>query len=279
VRIGRSQRFDQARPFATLGIVLAVWLAAPVIVRTFLRTTFFELTAPVPLAASYARDLQEYWSLRLHSKDELIVAGRDLARLDASYAFSIQTDAELRAEVGRLEALLHLPPSAGYHFEHARVVQRDFSAWWQQLVIRKGRDYAIPVGAPVVFSGGVVGRISAVHETLATVEMITDPGLRIAAVVEGDTRPFSYQGGVNPAFGTAHGVVEFVPLDVAATSQRPQLLVTSGMGGVFPPGVVIGRIVRTERSPDGLFQTGDVQLDPRLAELREVTVLIPLNPD
>jgi rod shape-determining protein MreC len=258
--------------------VLAVWLAAPVLVRSFLRTTFFDLTAPVPLAASFVRDLQEYWAMRLHSKDELIAAGRDLARLDASYAFSVQTNAELRNEVQRLEGLLNLPPSASFRFEHARVVQRDFSAWWQQLTIRKGRDYGIQVGAPVIFSGGVVGRISAVHETLSVVQMITDPGLRIAAVVEGDTRPFSYQGGVNPPFGPAHGIVEFLPLDVGATAQRPQLLVTSGMGGVFPAGIVIGRIVRTERSSDGLFQTGDVQLDPRLAELREVTVLVALNP-
>jgi rod shape-determining protein MreC len=275
VRIGRSQRFDQARPFATLGLLLAVWLVVPVAVRSFLRASFFELNAPVPVAASYARDLQEFWSLRLHSKDELIEAGRDQARLNASYALSIQRNAELEDQIGRLQNLLKLPPAPHFRLEHARVVSRDFAGWWQRLIIRKGADYGLPVGAPVVFSGGVVGRIAEVHTATSVVELITDPAVRLAAVVAGDPRPVSYQGGLNPTFGPARGTIEFVPLDLWADAAQPKLLVTSGLGGVFPPGLVIGRIVKVESSTDGLFKTGDVQLDPRLAELTEVTVLVP----
>ncbi len=275
MRIGRSQRFDQARPFAALAVLLAAWLAAPVAVKSFLRASFFEMSAPVPVAASYARDLQEFWSLRLHSKDALIEAGRDQARLNASYALSNQSNAELRAEIGRLETLLRLPPVDHFRFEHARVVSRDFAGWWQRLVIRKGADYGIPAGAPVVFAGGVVGRIAEVHARTAVVELITDPAVRLAALVAGDPRPVSYQGGLNPTFGPARGAIEFVPLDVWADADHPKLLVTSGLGGVFPAGLVIGRIVKVESSTDGLFKTGDVQLDPRLAELTEVTVLVP----
>jgi rod shape-determining protein MreC len=51
--------------------------------------------------------------------------------------------------------------------------------------------------------------------------------------------------------------------------------VTSGLGGVYPPGLTIGRIVRVGESADGLFKTGDVELDDRLSELTEVTVLVP----
>jgi len=278
VRIGRSQRFDQARPFATLALLFAAWLIAPTAVKSFLRASFFELNAPVPVAASYARDLQEFWSLRLHSKDELIEAGRDQARLNASYALSIQTNAELEAEIGRLQALLRLPPIDRFRFEHARVVQRDFSGWWQRMIIRKGADFGIPTGAPVVFAGGVVGRIAEVHATTSVVELITDPAVRLAAEVAGDTRPVSYQGGLNPTFGPARGLLEFVPLDIWADAEHPKLLVTSGLGGVFPPGLLIGRVVKVESSTDGLFKTGVVQLDPRLAELTEVTVLVPAAP-
>jgi rod shape-determining protein MreC len=272
------RRFDQARPFVTLGLVVAVWLAIPVVVKTFVRATFFELTAPVSVAASYARDLQEYWSLRLHSKSELIEAGRDLARLNASYSLSVEQNAALRAEVSRLENLLKLPSFANYRSEPARVVRRDFSAWWQRMILRKGRDYGITVGAPVVFAGGVVGRIAEVHAYTSVAELISSPAIRIAAVIEGGDRPMSFQGGVNPTFGPPSGSIEFVPLDVFATPAQPKRLVTSGLGGVFPPGLTIGMVTKVEPSPDGLFKTGDVQLDPNLSNLTEVTILVPLSP-
>ncbi len=271
-------RFDQARPFLTLLLVVLAWLAVPVVVKTFARTSFFELQAPVSVAASYARDLQEYWTLRLHTNSELIEAGRDLARLAATYELSVQQNASLQAEVARLEDLLKMPPYADYRSEYARVVRRDFSGWWQRLVIRKGKNYGIPVGAPVIFSGGVVGRVTEVYAYTSVVELISSPGVRLAAVIDGETQPISFQGGVNPAFDTPKGVIEFVPLNVFASSTMPKRLVTSGLGGVFPPGLGLGTVTRVEASADGLFKTGEVELDPRLHSLTEVTVLVPLNP-
>ncbi|HWA87519.1 MAG TPA: rod shape-determining protein MreC [Opitutus sp.] len=272
------RRFDQARPFFTLAIVVIAWLLLPVAVKTFTRATFFEFTAPVAVAESHARDLQEFWSLRLHSKSELIEAGRDLSRLTASYSISVQQSATLRAEVSRLENLLKLPSFPNFRSETARVVRRDFSAWWQRMILRKGQDYGIPVGAPVIFAGGVVGRISEVHAYTSVVDLISSPAVRLAASVEGDDRPMSFQGGVNPTFGPAFGTIEFVPLDVFASPDSPKRLVTSGLGGVFPAGLTIGMITKVEPSPDGLFKTGDVKLDPNLSNLTEVTILVPLSP-
>ena len=275
MRIGRSQRFDQSRPFITLGVVIVAWLVVPVVVKSLVRASFFELTAPVPVVVSKVRDLQQFWSLRLHTGPQLIEAGRDLARVNASYALSVQQNADLLAEVSRLETLLNLPHADAYRYENARIVRRDFSAWWQRMVIRKGADYRIPVGAPVVFSGGVVGRVAEVHATTSVVELISSPGVRLAAAVDGDSHPISYQGGINPVFGAAHGVIEFVPLDIYASATNPKRLVTSGLGGVFPAGLMIGKIIKVGLSADGMFKTGDVQLDPRLSDLTEVTVLAP----
>ncbi len=272
-------RLDQARPFLTLGIVIVAWLLLPVVVKTFTRASFFELTAPVALTASHARDLQEYWSLRLHSNDELIEAGRDLARLNASYSLSVQQNSELQAQVLRLESLLKLPSHANYRAEPARVARRDFSGWWQRLTIRKGRNFGLTVGAPVVYTGGVVGRVAEVYAYTAVVDLISNPGVRIAGVVEGDDRPMSFQGGDNPSFGQPRGVIEFVPLDIFASATTPKRLVTSGLGGVFPPGLTLGTIVKVEPSPDGLFKNGEVELDPKLSSVTEVTVLVPLNPE
>lgn len=274
-----SKRFDQARPFLTLVLVVLAWLVLPVVAKSLMRTSFFELQAPIAVSASYVRDLQEYWSLRTQSKRELIEAGRDLARVNASYELAVQENTTLRAELDRMQNLLRVPPQPAHRFEHARVVQRDFSAWWQRLIIRKGRNYGITSGAPVVFSGGVVGRVAEVHAYTAVVELISSPGVRLAAVVEGDDRPISFQGGINSTFGPAKGIIEFVPLDIFASPTATKRLVTSGLGGVFPPGLTLGHVIKVEPSTDGLFKTGEVELDPRLNELTEVTVLVPVGTD
>ncbi|MBI2511320.1 MAG: rod shape-determining protein MreC [Opitutae bacterium] len=271
------KRFDQARPFATLGLVLLLWLLVPLAVKSLTRSTLFEIQIPIGMADSFVADLQNFWANRLHSKDELFVAGKKTAALIADYAFSAQENEQLRAEILRLENLLKLPPLPAHRLEPARVAKRDFTAWWQRLVIRKGRNYGIPVGAPVVFVGGVVGRVVEVHAYTAIVDLVSSPTFRIAASAEGDNRPISYQGGVNDAFKTPHGSVEFVPSDISVAPSQPKRLVTSGLGGVFPAGLTIGDIVHLEPSTDGLFSTGDVLLDNRLGALSEVTVLIPIN--
>jgi rod shape-determining protein MreC len=69
-----------------------------------------------------------------------------------------------------------------------------------------------------------------------------------------------------------------VPLNVFASATMPKRLVTSGLGGVFPPGLGLGTVTKVEPSADGLFKTGEVELDSRLHSLTEVTVLVPLNP-
>ena len=271
-------RFDQAKPFLTLGLALAAWLVLPVVFKSVLRISFFEMQAPVDTAVSYTRDLKDFWSLRNHSKNELIEAGRDLARLNASYELKVQENIALHAEIDRLDGLLRLPSFENYRAEPARVARRDFSSWWQRLIIRKGANYGLTVGAPVIFTGGVVGRISEVHAYTAVVDLISSPEVRLAATLEGDTRPISYQGALTTSFGPARGVVEYVPLDIFMLSNQTKRLVTSGLGGVFPPGLVIGTLTKVNASADGLFKTGEVQLDPRLAELTEVTVLVPLDP-
>ncbi len=271
-------RFDQARPFLTLGIVLLAWLVLPAAVKRVARLSFYEFQAPTDVAASYARDLQEFWSQKTRTKNEVIEAARDLARLNASYELRLQDDARLRAEIARLEELLRLPSYGEFRAEPARVVRRDFSAWWQRLVVRKGSNHGLRVGSPVIHGGGLVGRVAEVHAHTAVVELISDPAVRLAAVFDGDDRPVSFQGGSNPPLRPAEALLEYVPLDVFATPASPRRLVTSGLGGVYPPGLYVGEVRSLEASTDGLFKTGRAVLDPRLGRLTEVTVLVPVDP-
>ena len=102
--------------------------------------------------------------------------------------------------------------------------------------------------------------------------------MRLAGVVEGDTRPISFQGGINPTLAPPRGVVELMPLDIIANPAAPKRLVTAGFGGVFPPGLTLGTIIRADLASDGLFKSGEVELDPRLGTLTEVSVLVPAPP-
>jgi len=192
--------------------------------------------------------------------------------------FNAQRKETLENEIQRLESILKLPSRREFRYEVARVVRRDLNAWWQQIVIRKGKDFDIPVGAAVVFSGGVVGRVVEVGAFTSRVELITSPNFRMAANFEGDERPVVYQGVVQGGFGTSVGTVRDAPQDVVASTQLPLKLVSTRLGGTFPPGLLIGRVTWLEPGSTGIFQAGEVELDSQLLSLHEVAVLIPLYP-
>ncbi len=274
------KRIDQARPFATLGIALAVWLVMPAVFRGFVRASFFEFQAPLTYTASRIHDLQLYWSMRgLHSKDELISASAEVGRLIADYEVVAHDNTQLRAELGRWETEFRIPERTGYRAEPARVARRDQSGWWQQIEIRKGSVHGIVVNSPVIFSGGLVGLVREVHAYSSLVDLISSPSFRVAGSVEGDNRPITYVGDNNLPFANPRGSITYVPLDIYANRSNPKVLVTSGLGGTYPPGLVIGRIVRIEATNDGIYSEGTVELDPRLNALSEVTVLVPTGAD
>jgi rod shape-determining protein MreC len=271
-------RLNKVKPLVALGVFLLAWWIVPTAIKSFLRVSFSEFQAPAWVATSYLDDLEDFWARRSHSKVELIEAGREVARAKSLYQFNAQRKETLENEIQRLEAILNLPSRREFRYEVARVVRRDLSAWWQQIVIRKGNDYDIPLGAAVVFSGGVVGRVVEVGAFTSRVELITSPNFRMAANFEGDERPVVYQGVAQAGFGDPHGTVRDAPQDIVASTQAPLRLVSTRLGGTFPPGLMIGRVPWLEPGSTGIFQAGKVELDDRLLSLHEVAVLIPLYP-
>lgn len=265
------------KPVITLLALLAIWWLVPTFAKSFMRVSFFEMQAPFWTAASYIEDLQEYWAIRNHSKAELYEAGRDLARLNAAYQLRIQENEELKDEVARLERLLNLPSHPGYRSEVTRVVRRDLSGWWQQFIVRKGRNHGISKGNAVVYAGGVVGRVKKVYAYTAVVELITSRSFRVAAKLESDARPVTYQGSVSLPLQGPSGEILNVQPDIVVPPSEPRRIVTSSLGGVFPEGLTIGWTDQLSPSTDGLLQRGSVRLDERLIRLREVSVLVPFE--
>lgn len=271
-----KKRLFSIKPFAVLIAVIVFWIFAPIAIKATLRSAFYEFQAPLSASASYIRELQNFWAARLKSKNELYETGKDLAHLNATYELKILENQALKQEVERLETLLGLPSRPEYNYEIARVVSRDFNSWWQHLEIRKGSIHGIPLGAPVVFSGGVVGRVREVHKYTSTVELLSNSHLRMAVIIEGDNRPMSFRGSGFKIFRSPTGLAEYVPTDIKLTDpDNPLRIITSGMGGVFPAGIHIGYITRLKPGASGMFQDGDIVLDNRLSNLTEVAVLVP----
>jgi rod shape-determining protein MreC len=273
-----SPRVSQLRPLLLLAAFLAVWWLAPVAVRTFSKSAFYEFQAPAWIAYSHLKDLQQFWGLRDHSRDNLLAAGRDLARDNAALALQLQQNDALPLELRQLESLLHLPPQQNFRYEIARVLRRDQTAWWQQLIIRKGKADGLAPGQGVVFAGGVVGRVKDVYPGTAIVELISSPQFRVGANLDNDPRPVLFQGGEAPPLGSPQGEVHDVAPDITISPSDPARLVTSSLGGEFPQGFTLGWVSRLVPGSEGLFQSGPVHLDPALSGLLEVAVLVPVNP-
>lgn len=261
-----------------LVIFLAVWWVSPLLFRSFMRVSFYAFQAPVLALPSYLRDIQHYWVLRNHSKRELIEAGRDLARQNAAYGLELESSRDLNNRITELEGLLNLPPLLGHRHEVARVIHRDINAWWHQIIIDKGSHYEIPESAAAIFAGGVVGRIREVHTYSSIVELVSSPNFRIAAHFEGDSRPVTYQGRPHLSLSPPQGKVLDVSIDLAASSGSKRSLVTSHLGGVFPTGILIGQVADLRPAANGLFLEGKVRIDERLLSIKEVVVLIPIEP-
>ena len=260
-------------------MVLFAWIVTPTFFKSVTETFFYEFQAPAWIGGSFVRDVQKFWTGRIVSKKSLIEEGRDLARLNATLQYQTQQLDTLNAQVDRLELLFNLPSLPSYQAEVGRIARRDTNGWWQEITIRKGKNFEIPEGAPVVFSGGVVGRVREVHMTTTVVDLITSPNIRLAAVFEGDDRPVLYQGTVTGPFKPAQGSVQNVPTDIHISRDHPRRLITSGLGGVFPAGLTIGWVHYLTASSDGLFQSGDVKLSADLNILREVAILRKLDTD
>ena len=131
----------------------------------------------------------------------------------------------------------------------------------------------------MIYAGGIVGRVAEVRAYTSSVELISSPNFRMAASFEKDNRPVVYQGLAQTRLGPPCGEIRDAPQDLIANRQAPLKLLSTGLGGIFPSGLVIGTVSWLEPGSSGIFQAGKVHLDKRLLSLKEVSVLIPINPE
>ncbi len=151
-----------------------------------------------------------------------------------------QTLRGLENENAQLRAALDYKQRAVFKLKPARIVARDASTWYNKVVIDRGTADGIKGDQPVLTDVGLVGKTAVVAERSSTVILISDETCKVAAKVEGTP----YQGIVRGE-RTSSGVLPSIGLyflDKRAEIQPGSNVYSSGAGGVFPAGVLIGQV-------------------------------------
>ena len=173
---------------------------------------------------------------------------------------------EQALETQRLQRLLALREVPQAQSLTARVMAKDATNWFKTVLVDRGSLDGVRRNQSVVAPDGLVGRVVEVTPASAKVQLLTDQVSAVGGLLQ-RTRVTGIVSG-NLGAGTR---VRYLPLlaDVAVGD----LVVTSGMGGVFPKGIPIGRITTVERRSGALFQEATVQPTVDLSRLEEVLIL------
>jgi len=225
---------------------------------------------------------QTWLATRYQAIQNFFNAPQDLARLR-------QANQELEAEIARLEAeIIKLNQqlsetrvlSALVDFARAQpenrylaaaVIGRDPSPFLQYVIINRGSDDGIRRGMPVVTDRGLVGRVSRVTANAASVQLITDP----ATIVNVRLEPSRAEAILT---GSITGEVSLEQIPQSANVQPGDLLLTSGLGGNYPPNILIGQITGVRSRDIDLFQSASVQPTVEFDQLEIVLIITNFNP-
>ena len=156
---------------------------------------------------------------------------------------------QLTLENGRLRKLLALRDQLKTDAIAAEVLYDAADPYTRKLIIDKGLAQGVVAGSPVIDEAGVLGQVTRVHPLVSEVTLITD---REQATPVLNTRT----GARSVAFGdpgTRGGVLELRFMAGNADVQAEDLLTTSGIDGVYPPGLAVARVERVERRADSAF--------------------------
>jgi rod shape-determining protein MreC len=147
---------------------------------------------------------------------------------------------DVEHEVNRLRHALNYRERSVFKLVAAEVIARDSSSWWRTLTINRGKNDAVETDMPVVTDVGLVGKTTTVSDTISVVLLVSDENCRIAASVEG-----SREQGIVSGQRVTGGLTPLLDLNFLskqADLKPGQKVYTSGVGGVFPSGLLIGAV-------------------------------------
>lgn len=254
--------------------MLAVLLAIGLIVADdryrqldLFRSTLSVAVFPLHYLASLPDTLGRAMEGRLAREEELRAHNEALRRENLVLAARLQQLEALEAENMRLRDLLGSAFKLGDRVLIAELMSVDLDPYRQQVLINKGAGSGVYVGQPVLDANAVMGQVVRVNPLSATVLLITDADHLLPVQI-------NRNGLRTVAAGTGYvNRLELPHLPNNADVQVGDLLVTSGLGGHFPPGYPVARVTEVRRESGKPFATVVAAPTARLDRTREVLLV------
>ena len=136
------------------------------------------------------------------------------------------------------------------------VIARDLTGWWQTIRLDKGSAEGVASGMAVITSDGLVGRTVSVSARTCDILLISDAGCKVSAQIA-RTGSFGIVSGSGPSgAGQASCQIDFINKNTPILAGDE--VITSGLGGVFPSGLLIGYVDKVYTDKTGLYQKADI---------------------
>jgi rod shape-determining protein MreC len=177
---------------------------------------------------------------------------------------------EAQEAMTRLEGLLDLKRQVALPVIGARVIAYDPTLWSRSAIINQGKAQGVKDGLPVLAPQGIVGRIVGVYPEYSKVMLIVDRKSSADAMVQ-RTRV----RGMLKGKGGNRCSLEFVPKNTDV--QVGDLVLASGLVGLYPKGLVFGKVTAANKKNPGVFQEIEVTPNVDLSTLEEVLVVKVAN--
>ncbi len=256
--------------FFLIGLTLTVYSSRPgdTAGTFYLKRAVMDIYAPPLRAVTFffvgTKQLLKNYVFLLHVQRENLELKRALDRLTED---TVQMK-ELLLENERLRKLLSLKEHSSRQLIAAEVIGRDAIGWLKTILIDKGSDDSIEKDQAVVTHRGIVGRCVDVSHNTSRVLLITDINSSVDALVQ-RTRS---RGIVE---GTGGGLCELKYVSSTEDVREGDLVVTTGLCGIFPKGLPIGTVSKIRKNSFGLFQHIELIPSVDLNRLEEVCLLLP----
>lgn len=188
-----------------------------------------------------------------------------LASLEAEAQSLKKDNQSLRDTLGETQTLSDYNPLS------ATVIGRNPDRWNEMLIIDKGTVNGIKQNMAVMTATGLIGKVKSVSQFTSTVELLSamDPKNRISADIQGKSDVYGFVQG----FDDKQKLLMVKSIPAGTTITKGQTVITSGLGGIFPKGLMIGKVVDVKPDQYGLNQTAYVKPGADFYDIQNVIVI------